>query len=177
MFIVANLVGSTIQITTLPLPVLSTLQAVRLIFPQDSCLPTDSSAVRSSLQLHLRQPHTRRAFHTMVSRRNVSSLSRSCAYRHLRSHRRTGAQPRPALGTPRKTTVYPLDDRPSDCGGRYHHWRKNPQMDEPLDKQQSTHASFQRNGVRSRQWHTISTFPSGGKISGRAARSHDHRQT
>jgi magnesium transporter len=28
MFIVANLVGSTIQITTLPLPVLSTLQAV-----------------------------------------------------------------------------------------------------------------------------------------------------
>ena len=29
MFIVANLVGSSIQITTLPLPVLSTLQAVR----------------------------------------------------------------------------------------------------------------------------------------------------
>lgn len=29
MFIIANLVGSTIQITTLPLPVLSTLQAVR----------------------------------------------------------------------------------------------------------------------------------------------------
>ena len=28
MFIVANLVGSTIQLTTLPLPVLSTLQAV-----------------------------------------------------------------------------------------------------------------------------------------------------
>ena len=31
MFVVANIVGSTIQITTLPLPVLSTLQAVRLI--------------------------------------------------------------------------------------------------------------------------------------------------
>lgn len=29
MFIIANLAGSTIQITTLPLPVLSTLQAVR----------------------------------------------------------------------------------------------------------------------------------------------------
>lgn len=28
MFVVANIVGSTIQITTLPLPVLSTLQAV-----------------------------------------------------------------------------------------------------------------------------------------------------
>lgn len=28
MFVVANLVGSSIQITTLPLPVLSTLQAV-----------------------------------------------------------------------------------------------------------------------------------------------------
>lgn len=31
MFVVANLVGSTIQITTLPLPVLSTLQAVRFL--------------------------------------------------------------------------------------------------------------------------------------------------
>lgn len=30
-FILSNLVGSTIQITTLPLPVLSTLQAVSLI--------------------------------------------------------------------------------------------------------------------------------------------------
>ena len=32
MFIVANVVGSTIQITTLPLPVLSTLQASGLVF-------------------------------------------------------------------------------------------------------------------------------------------------
>src|SRR4051812_4441086 len=32
MFIVANIVGSTIQITTLPLPVLSTLQASGLVF-------------------------------------------------------------------------------------------------------------------------------------------------
>jgi hypothetical protein len=30
MFVVSNIVGSTIQITTLPLPVLSTLQAVWL---------------------------------------------------------------------------------------------------------------------------------------------------
>ena len=30
MYIVSNVLGSTIQITTLPLPVLSTLQAVRL---------------------------------------------------------------------------------------------------------------------------------------------------
>jgi hypothetical protein len=28
MFVISNIVGSTIQITTLPLPVLSTLQAV-----------------------------------------------------------------------------------------------------------------------------------------------------
>ncbi len=33
MFIISNLLGSTIQITTLPLPVLSTLQAVRLLLP------------------------------------------------------------------------------------------------------------------------------------------------
>src|ERR1700754_5203368 len=32
MFIVSNLLGSTIQITTLPLPVLSTLQATGLVF-------------------------------------------------------------------------------------------------------------------------------------------------
>jgi magnesium transporter len=32
MFVVSNLVGSTIQITTLPLPVLSTLQASGLVF-------------------------------------------------------------------------------------------------------------------------------------------------
>ena len=32
MFVVANIVGSTIQITTLPLPVLSTLQASGLVF-------------------------------------------------------------------------------------------------------------------------------------------------
>jgi hypothetical protein len=32
MFVVSNIVGSTIQITTLPLPVLSTLQAVSLLF-------------------------------------------------------------------------------------------------------------------------------------------------
>src|ERR1700712_1317969 len=32
MFVISNLVGSTIQITTLPLPVLSTLQASGLVF-------------------------------------------------------------------------------------------------------------------------------------------------
>lgn len=32
MFVVSNIVGSTIQITTLPLPVLSTLQAVSVLF-------------------------------------------------------------------------------------------------------------------------------------------------
>jgi hypothetical protein len=33
MFLVSNIVGSTIQITTLPLPVLSTLQAVNISLP------------------------------------------------------------------------------------------------------------------------------------------------
>ena len=31
MFVISNIVGSTIQITTLPLPVLSTLQAVSVL--------------------------------------------------------------------------------------------------------------------------------------------------
>ncbi len=36
MFVVSNVLGSTIQITTLPLPVLSTLQAVRsLVSPRE----------------------------------------------------------------------------------------------------------------------------------------------
>ena len=47
MFIVANLVGSTIQITTLPLPVLSTLQASGLVF----------NSICASLLLH--EPFTR----------------------------------------------------------------------------------------------------------------------
>lgn len=34
MFVISNIVGSTIQITTLPLPVLSTLQAVSPSLPQ-----------------------------------------------------------------------------------------------------------------------------------------------
>lgn len=34
MFVISNIVGSTIQITTLPLPVLSTLQAVSHCFPR-----------------------------------------------------------------------------------------------------------------------------------------------
>jgi hypothetical protein len=33
MFVISNIVGSTIQITTLPLPVLSTLQAVSISSP------------------------------------------------------------------------------------------------------------------------------------------------
>ena len=47
MFIVANLVGSTIQITTLPLPVLSTLQASGLVF----------NSICASIILH--EPFTR----------------------------------------------------------------------------------------------------------------------
>ncbi|KAI9657456.1 MAG: hypothetical protein M1821_003138 [Bathelium mastoideum] len=50
MFIVANLVGSTIQITTLPLPVLSTLQASGLVF----------NSICASLLLH--EPFTRYSF-------------------------------------------------------------------------------------------------------------------
>ena len=51
MFIVANIVGSTIQITTLPLPVLSTLQAVRLSLCWSHALPDSNE--HSSLALSL----------------------------------------------------------------------------------------------------------------------------
>lgn len=50
MFIVANVVGSTIQITTLPLPVLSTLQASGLVF----------NSICASIILH--EPFTRYSF-------------------------------------------------------------------------------------------------------------------
>ncbi|KAI9711507.1 MAG: hypothetical protein M1820_002070 [Bogoriella megaspora] len=50
MFIIANLVGSTIQITTLPLPVLSTLQASGLVF----------NSICASIILH--EPFTRYSF-------------------------------------------------------------------------------------------------------------------
>ena len=52
MFVVANIVGSTIQITTLPLPVLSTLQAVR---PSPvSIYRTLTAIVWPCLQLYMR---------------------------------------------------------------------------------------------------------------------------
>ncbi|KAF1828097.1 hypothetical protein BDW02DRAFT_603764 [Decorospora gaudefroyi] len=50
MFVVANIVGSTIQITTLPLPVLSTLQASGLVF----------NSICASVILH--EPFTRYSF-------------------------------------------------------------------------------------------------------------------
>lgn len=50
LFVISNLVGSTIQITTLPLPVLSTLQATGLVF----------NTVCASLILH--EPFTRWSF-------------------------------------------------------------------------------------------------------------------
>lgn len=112
----------------------------------------------------------------MVIGRNVSSLRRSYAHRNLWRHRRTGAQPRPTPGTPRETTIHPLDDRPSDLGGHDHHWRQIPQMDEPTDEQQPANASLQGNGIRGRQWHSLSTLPFSGKISSRAARSYNRRQ-
>ena len=57
MFVVANIVGSTIQITTLPLPVLSTLQAVRASPELASIYPASlisSRIVRPRFQHHLR---------------------------------------------------------------------------------------------------------------------------
>lgn len=50
MFIISNIVGSTIQITTLPLPVLSTLQAAGLVF----------NTIFATLLLH--EPFTRYSF-------------------------------------------------------------------------------------------------------------------
>ena len=50
MFVISNVVGSTIQITTLPLPVLSTLQAVRSIcYTQAENVLTSDSLVWSSI--------------------------------------------------------------------------------------------------------------------------------
>lgn len=58
MFVVSNIVGSTIQITTLPLPVLSTLQAVSItanpLSLLDSLLILSHVIVRSRFQYHFR---------------------------------------------------------------------------------------------------------------------------
>lgn len=57
MFVVSNIIGSTIQITTLPLPVLSTLQAVSITMipiPPFSLLTHCRIIVRPRLQYHFR---------------------------------------------------------------------------------------------------------------------------
>jgi hypothetical protein len=53
MFVISNIVGSTIQITTLPLPVLSTLQAVWLSFEDSGYYVAKRCIVGSRLQHRL----------------------------------------------------------------------------------------------------------------------------
>ena len=163
MFIVANLAGSTIQITTLPLPVLSTLQAVRLSLSQLR-LRADLFPVWSGIQFDMCYSHPRRAFYTMVLRRDVLGICRSRAHCHFRSHRRTCAQPRPAPRTSTKTAIHTLDDRSGYPGDRDHHYRKNSQMDQSVRQEHSAHAFLQRNGLRSCQWNFVGTFSFGCKI-------------
>ena len=163
MFIVANLAGSTIQITTLPLPVLSTLQAVRLS-PSQLWPSADLFPVWSGIQFYLCYADPRRAFYTMVVRRDLLGVCGSRAHCDFRSHRRTCAQPGPAPWTSTKTAIHTLDDRSGCAGDSDHHQRKNSKMDQSIRQEYSAHAFLPRNGLWSCQWNTISTFPLGCKV-------------
>lgn len=82
MFVVANIVGSTIQITTLPLPVLSTLQAVRILVSAYLFLLTLS--VRPRLQLNMRFYRPQRALHAILLSRNRTRRNRRTYDWHFR---------------------------------------------------------------------------------------------
>ena len=142
MFITSNIAGSTIQITTLPLPVLSTLQAVRSGNFSSLRVATYDSTVWPGIQLYLCYPDPWRAFHAMVFRRNSLSLRWSCTNCNFWSYRRTSAQSRPIARTSGKAAIYSLDDWPSDPGGSYNCGGKSSQIYEPLDEQQPTDASL-----------------------------------
>ena len=140
-FILSNLFGSTIQITTLPLPVLSTLQAVRPSKWTIKSVLIDGILVWLGLQLHMRHPHSWRTLHKMVIWGNSPCLRRSSPHCHLRSHRRASAQPRSTTRAPRKTSIHILDDRPGNPSCRHHHRRESTEAHEPADNEQPPNAS------------------------------------
>jgi hypothetical protein len=91
MFVLSNIVGSTIQITTLPLPVLSTLQAVscKSFLQLSECLPIliDFAAGRPRLQHCLRNLAAQGAFHSLLSHWHRTYLRRRRDHRDFRSYK------------------------------------------------------------------------------------------
>lgn len=112
MFIISNVVGSTIQITTLPLPVLSTLQAVSLIFVYLlSELPAlaNEQSVWSSLQYPFRNLDPRRAVYTLLFLRNHPCLCWRNPHSDFRRNQRSCAQPDRADTAPEKMAIHLVD--------------------------------------------------------------------
>jgi hypothetical protein len=174
MFIVSNLVGSTIQITTLPLPVLSTLQAVCSLSRLILC-KTNKCIVRACLQFNLRNAYTWRGFYTLLSCWNHSCLHRRNTDSHIRSHTGASTQPRPTSSPPRPAPVHTMDGRAGcPCGCNHHSGKTRQGLESPY-KQQPSNAPHSRHDVWGTERNTLSTLTPCGKVCSRATRPYTRR--
>ena len=164
MFLVSNLVGSTVQLTTLPLPVLSTLQAVGhshtvLIYTIAESIPG-----RPRLQLNMRLPHPRGALHTLVVRGYCPCMHRRCTDRHLRGHWRASTQSQPAAELIAKTSIHHMDGLYRYCRHCHHCIGQAQQAPETMGETSSSDALLQGNGLRCREWYTLCPYPTSRQV-------------
>lgn len=172
MFIVANLVGSTIQITTLPLPVLSTLQAV--CRSQSLCISAKLTlAVRPRLQLNMRLPHSQRALHALLFCRHRPRRRRRPSHWHIRCHSRALAQSKPAPEAPWSTPVSNMDGGHPDRRG--HFARRKLVLETAAPTAHASNPPNSRNLFRLHQRYTVSTLPSHCQERRRAPGPHHRR--
>lgn len=166
----SNVVGSTIQITTLPLPVLSTLQAVRITISVSGKL---SIVVGTRFQFCLRFAHSRRALYSILACGNDPGFWRCHTDRHLRGHWRASTHTGSATGSLRASTIRAVDGG-SSYSCRCHHPRSSSTQGlESISWQHATHATDPRHGLWLHQWNTFSSFSSRGQV-GRRTPGSDH---
>ena len=112
MFVISNIVGSTIQITTLPLPVLSTLQAVRMSYtptPWATLMPLTCCLVRSRLQYYLRYLSLGGTVHPIFPPWYHPRLHRRRFDRSVWRYWGTRTHSRPAARPPVPAFFHPMD--------------------------------------------------------------------
>ena len=158
MFVVSNLVGSTIQITTLPLPVLSTLQAVSLRSNLLAAHLTRAGWTR--LQFSMRHFDTWRTFYSLCFLWHRPSLRWCLADCHLRRHQRTCSRPHATSDAVGTKTIYRMDDRPGCFGCSCSRGRSSIKGPRSVQQEQPSDAAISGHGIWSRQRQLVRSLSS-----------------